>query len=158
MSIPDNMMVDYYKMFTEIEDTELDIVLGKLHPMKAKKLLAKTLTSIVTTPDEAVAAAEAFDARYSKHNYEGSVSGDISPTMGTRALMTLIGEQRNESLSSVRRLLSNGGVNVINVSGEKQVAKSEEELQALLQSSTSAYVKAGRSVILAITHTTPETK
>ncbi len=158
MSIPDDMMVDYYKMFTEIEDPELEVVLGKLHPMKAKKLLAKTLTSIVTTPEEAVAAAEAFDARYSKRDYEGSVSGDISPTMGTHALMALIGEQRNESLSAVRRLLSNGGVNVIDANGDKQVAKSEEELQTLLQSGTSAYVKAGRSVILAITHMIPETE
>lgn len=158
MSIPDDIMVDYYKMFTEIENTELDAVLGKLHPMKAKKLLAKTLTSIVTTPEEATAAAEAFDARYSKRNYENSVSGDVSPAIGTAALMTLIGEQRNESLSAVRRLISSGGVNIIDASGDKQVAKTEEELQLLLQSRTSVYIKAGRSVILAISHTTPETE
>lgn len=158
MSIPDEMMVDYYKMFTEIEDTELDVVLGKIHPMKAKKLLAKTLTSIVTTPEEAVAAAEAFDAHYSKKEYESSVSGDISSTIGSRALIALISERRNESLSAVRRLLSNGGVNVINDSGDKQVARSEEELQSLLQSETSAYVKVGRNVILAINRSTPETE
>jgi tyrosyl-tRNA synthetase len=156
MSIPDTMMVDYYKMFTEIEDSELTAVLEKLHPLQAKKLLAKTLTSIVTTPEDALAAADAFDTHYSKRNYENSVNGNVASSLGGHALVMAIGEHRGESFSAVRRLFANGGINVITADGDKLVARNEDDLEDLVQSNESAYIKAGRNVVLAIAHSSPE--
>ncbi len=152
MSIPDDMMVDYYKMFTEIEDSELDAILKHFHPMDAKKLLAKTLTAIIAGQDAAAAAAQNFDARFSKRNFEHATTGSILATLGTHALIAKIAEERGESLSAVRRLFASGGVSVIDADNVKSTPRSEEELEATIALPSATYLKVGKTVILDIKH------
>lgn len=150
MSIPDEMMIDYYKMFTEIEDNELMAVLSKMHPMKAKMLLAKTLTAIISGPEAAADAARAFDARFSKKNFEQVTTGSVDIGLGTSAIIACISEQRKEGSKAVRRLLEGGGIQLFDKEGQKIVVRTIEELDEALQRTEVRFIKAGRSVLLSV--------
>ncbi|MGM0470807.1 MAG: tyrosine--tRNA ligase [Bacillota bacterium] len=66
MSIADELLVRYFKLLTdlslsEIEQIEAGLESGELHPMKAKKRLARTLVTKYYDEDAAQAAAKEFE-------------------------------------------------------------------------------------------------
>ncbi len=78
MTIPDNMIGRYYTLLTdalpvEIAGVEAGIAAGSLHPMQAKRDLARTLTADFHTPE---LAAEA-EQNWSKQFQQGGVSDDV---------------------------------------------------------------------------------
>ena len=108
MSIPDDLMPDYYTLLLGREPD------ASLHPNESKRTLGRELVTRFHDAEAAVAAEERFDAVHKR----GEVPDDI-PTVqpevgedGTVHLPGLLARQFGLSSSEARRLLAQGGVKV----------------------------------------------
>lgn len=128
MSIPDNLMPQYYELCTDVPMAEVKSLLdgvasGKVHPMDAKKRLAREIVTIYHSAEAGTAAQAEFERVFSSHE----VPTDI-PTIGVpqsaledgqiwiAKLLTLAGFA--PSSSEARRLVDQGAVTI---DGEKIV-------------------------------------
>ena len=71
MSIPDEVMMDYYILLTRLEASEIrtiesDLKSEKLNPSIAKRQLAKIIIEYLYSPDEAAASEENFNLLFKK--------------------------------------------------------------------------------------------
>ena len=114
MSVPDKAMPTYFRLVTrwtasEIEELEKDIASGKIHPMLAKKKLAREVSEIFHGADAAQRAEEFFKTVHQ----DGDLPEDM-PTFKLRASQTvldvLLEGKLVTSKSEGRRLLEQNGV------------------------------------------------
>lgn len=78
MSIPDQLMVKYFRLLTDVHPDEVDAVeqglaAGELHPGQTKRRLARTLVALYHGDD----AAEAAEARFDRLFRERAVPDDM---------------------------------------------------------------------------------
>jgi tyrosyl-tRNA synthetase len=78
MTVPDAMIARYYELLTDLLPDEIAAITARmadhsLHPMEAKRALARTLTADFHTPELAAHAEE----NWSKQFQQGGVSDDI---------------------------------------------------------------------------------
>ena len=78
MSINDDLMWRYWTFLTDLPQSEIDamhgrVANGELHPMQAKKDLAHAITADFHSPTEATAAAEAWSTQFQQKG----VAGDL---------------------------------------------------------------------------------
>ncbi len=112
MSVPDKLMVRYYELLTAATPEEIAAVKsGGLHPMEAKKRLAR---SIVTEYHDAAAADRAEDYFESKHQRrEVPASAQVYRIAEDLWICELMKQlQFTPSTSEARRLVSQGAVRV----------------------------------------------
>ncbi len=120
MSIPDDLMVKYYTLLTDLSDKELKVMekaikSGELHPKKAKSDLAKILVSLFYGSDAADKAENEFDAVFKdnklpqdiplvkvskNHLSDGKMS--VSKLIHISGLLDSVGE--------AKRMIKGGGV------------------------------------------------
>ena len=114
MSVPDKAMTTYFRLVTrwtasEIEELEKDIASGKIHPMLAKKKLAREVSEIFHGADAAQRAEEFFKTVHQDGDLPESI-----PTFKVRAGQTvldiLLEGKLVTSKSEGRRLLEQNGV------------------------------------------------
>jgi tyrosyl-tRNA synthetase len=114
MSVPDKAMPTYFRLVTrwtasEIEELEKDIASGKIHPMLAKKKLAREVSEIFHGADAAQRAEEFFKTVHQDGDLPESI-----PTFKVRAGQTvldiLLEGKLVTSKSEGRRLLEQNGV------------------------------------------------
>ncbi len=72
MSVSDDLMARYYTLLTDLRGSEITamqerIAAGELHPMQAKKNLARTITADFHGPAEADRAAESWTRKFQEH-------------------------------------------------------------------------------------------
>jgi tyrosyl-tRNA synthetase len=72
MSVPDALMVKYYRLATsvpvdEIDALEAELTAGTLHPNEAKRRLAREIVTLYHCEDAASEAEEAFDRVFKRH-------------------------------------------------------------------------------------------
>ncbi len=70
MSIPDKLILNYFKLLTDLPDTEIESIESRLsdpsvNPMEIKKKLGVTLASMYASGDEAESAREEFERVFS---------------------------------------------------------------------------------------------
>jgi tyrosyl-tRNA synthetase len=123
MSIPDSLMMKYYTLLTGLPKSELDEIArqlknNSLHPMDAKKRLARMLVSDF----HGKASAEKAELEFKNVFREGGLPEDIPSvkidskeldpdgSIWLPKLMVLTGQ--NDSSSSAVRLIEQGGVEV----------------------------------------------
>ncbi|GAB4280640.1 MAG: tyrosine--tRNA ligase [Coriobacteriia bacterium] len=125
MSIPDELMVKYYRLATslpveEVDGVEAALSDGSLHPNEAKRRLAREIVTLYHDGAAAESAEAAFD-RVFKHNeapediqesafcwYEGD---DVeAPSVSLTASLKAAGLA--SSASEARRLIDQGGVRI----------------------------------------------
>ncbi len=112
MSVPDKLMVRYYELLTAATPEEIAAVKsGGLHPMEAKKRLAR---AIVTEYHDAAAADRAEDYFESKHQRrEVPASAQVYRIAEDLWICELMKQlQFTTSTSEARRLVSQGAVRV----------------------------------------------
>ena len=132
MSVSDDMMPSYFELCTdvpldEIEAVKNDVASGRLHPMDAKKRLAREIVAIYHSVDAVTAAQAEFERVFSSREVpqdmpevtlqpgemeETGASGE--PAIRVAKLLTLTGTA--PSGSEARRLIQSGAVSL---DGEK---------------------------------------
>lgn len=126
MSIPDDAMAQYYELCTDVPLDQIasmmqDVSSGKLHPMVAKKRLAREITGIYHSPEAGEAAQAEFERVFSARETPQDMPevalqpADLEDgTIRLVRLITLAGMA--PSSSEARRLIQSGAVSI---DGEK---------------------------------------
>jgi tyrosyl-tRNA synthetase len=122
MSIPDNLMPQYYELCTDVPMDEVKTILegvasGKIHPMSAKKRLAREIVAIYHSEEEAAGAQAEFERVFSSHELPSDIPAiSVSESdlqdgkIWIAKLLTLAGFAA--SSSEARRLVTQGGVTI----------------------------------------------
>lgn len=134
MSIPDNVMIDYYKLLTrlgseEIERIECEIKEGKLNPSIAKRNLAKIIIKNLYNKDEAEKAEEAFNRIFKQKKVPDEVEEYILSRKDVKdgkiwIVKLLVDSGLVDSNSQARRLIEQGAVKI----GEDKIENPNLEL------------------------------
>ncbi|MBA7644951.1 Tyrosine--tRNA ligase [subsurface metagenome] len=132
MSIPDDLMMDYFELLTDVPDEELKQFRGELaaqsvNPMELKKRLAWEIVALFHT----AAAAKEAEAEFERVVQKREVSVHISETVGIRDSVSvvqyreianwLVSRQLVKSISEVKRLIAQGAVQIIHEDGSRHV-------------------------------------
>jgi tyrosyl-tRNA synthetase len=163
MSIPDRLVVPYFRALTEWRDAELTVAAGRvtagtLHPMDLKKILAGEITAALHGVDEAMRAREEFASRFSKRTFaevEDLPSiDDVSRTVND--IVKALGFAKSNS--DVRRVAEQQGLRLVVESGggqQDQITltpdEAREPLAGVLKDkldgrSGACYLKVGRKL------------
>lgn len=139
MSIPDELMVKYYRLastadVTEIDEIEAGLAADSLHPNKVKRALARNIVAAYYDEVTANQAEEAFDKVFKQHEIPEDIptfEADLTPNEeGTVYLAKIINDAGlAQSAGEARRLIDGGGVKI---NGEAVAAKSYNVDPALL--------------------------
>ena len=143
MSIPDELMVKYYRLASalpvdEIDEIERGLAADELHPNKVKRALAQNIVAAYYDEAAAQAAEEQFDLVFKQHAVPDDIpefAADLAPNdEGTVYLAKLIADAGlAASAGEARRLIDGGGVKV---NGEPVSAKSYNVDPAMLAGAT----------------------
>ena len=112
MSVPDKLMVRYYELLTTATAEEIAAVKsGAMHPMEAKKRLARTLVTEYHGAPAATRAEEYFESKHQRREIPASAPVyRIAEDLWICELMKQL--QFTPSTSEARRLVSQGAVRV----------------------------------------------
>ncbi len=120
MSIPDELMVKYYRLASttpvdQIDQVEAGLASGSLHPNKVKRALAANIVASYYDEAAAVAAEEAFDRVFRNHEAPEDVAEaavDLTPNQEGTVYMAkvLVDAGLAASAGEARRLIDGGGV------------------------------------------------
>lgn len=120
MSIPDELMVKYYRLASNVPVDEVDaleagLAAGELHPNQVKRALARNIVSLYHSEDAAIAAEEHFDRLFKEHAAPEDIplfAGElVTNDEGFVYLAGLLAEaQLAASAGEARRLIDGGGV------------------------------------------------
>ncbi|MBA7589925.1 Tyrosine--tRNA ligase [subsurface metagenome] len=122
MSIPDNIMMDYFRFVTtlnskEIREIEYNIKKEKLNPSIAKRKLAKIIIENLYTKNDALEAEEDFDLIFKKKGIPDKVEEYIINLKSIKnkkiSLVQLLTDSGlTKSNSEARRLVAQGGIKI----------------------------------------------
>ncbi len=116
MSIPDGLMVKYFRLCTdasagEADAIEAELAAGTLHPNTAKRRLAKRIVSLYHDGTAADAAESSFDAVFVKHEIPEDVPEHVATLCDEVYLPGLMVDAGlASSAGEGRRLIDGGGV------------------------------------------------
>ena len=143
MSIPDELMVKYFRLAStvsvdEIDSIEKGLANDELHPNKVKRSLARNIVASYYDEGAAAAAEEQFDLVFKKHEIPDDspeFKADLAPNdEGKVYLAKLIADAGlASSTGEARRLIDGGGVKV---NGEPVPAKAYNVDPAMLEGAT----------------------
>jgi len=131
MSISDELMFQYYEFLT---DENLDEI-RKLHPMEAKKKLAKDIVKQYHGEDQAEAALKDFENKFQKKTPFSELKQEIKP-LKSNLCDFLVEEKICLSKSEYRRLIEQ---DAIEVNGSRV-----KEIDFKLESSKEYHIKVGK--------------
>ena len=130
MSIPDNMMVKYYRLAStcpvdQIDQIEAGLAADELHPNKVKRALARNIVAAYYSEEDAQAAEKRFDHVFNNQEVPDDVpeyAADLTPNdQGKVYLAKLLADAGlAQSAGEGRRLIAGGGVKI---NGEAVPAK-----------------------------------
>ena len=140
MSIPDELMVKYYRLAStvpvdEIDKIEAGLAADELHPNKVKRALARNVVAAYYDEDAATAAEEQFDLVFKRHDVPDDVpefAADLTPNEDGLVYVAKLLHDAGmaQSVGEARRLIDGGGVKV---NGEPLAPKSYNVEPALLE-------------------------
>jgi tyrosyl-tRNA synthetase len=116
MSIPDQVMIDYFRLVTrwtpeQVAQIEADLAAGRIHPMEAKKKLAWELVDCYHSSQSANAAAGRFERVHQKRELPKEMPEmPVGEPMAIPELLVVAG--MCQSTSEGRRLVHQGGVRI----------------------------------------------
>lgn len=87
MSIPDEIMVKYFRLastedVSRIDEIERGLAAGELHPNKVKRSLARNIVAAYYSEEAAVAAEADFDLKFKDHGFPADAptfAADLTP-------------------------------------------------------------------------------
>ncbi len=118
MSIPDELMVKYYRLCTALPVAEIDVLevslrAGTVHPNVAKRRLAREIVALYHGPDAAIDAEAAFD-RVFKYREMPEDIAEVRVTHADPAHVPAVMKEAGlaPTTSEARRLIDGGAVRV----------------------------------------------
>ena len=143
MSIPDEIMVKYFRLAStvpvdEIDEIERGLAADELHPNKVKRKLARNIVAAYHGEAAAQAAEEQFDLVFKQHEIPTDIpefAADLTPNEeGKVYLARLLADAGlAQTTGEARRLIDGGGVKV---NGSPVPAKAYNVDPSLLQGAT----------------------
>jgi len=122
MSIPDDIMIDYFRLLTRLESGEVkkiedDIKKGILNPSIAKRKLARVIIGDLYSEKEAVKSEENFDFIFKKKKIPENIKNFIIHKKDTEGgKISIISVLKDSGLvssnSEARRMIIQGGVKI----------------------------------------------
>lgn len=122
MSIPDNIMIDYFRLLTglaseEIKEIENNIKTDKLNPSIAKRKLARIIIENLYTKNDSLKAEEYFDLIFKKKKTPDKIDKYIIDPAELKdkiisLVQLLVGSGLVKSNGEARRLVSQGGIKI----------------------------------------------
>lgn len=115
MSVPDNLMPIFFELATDVPLKEIALLFDKLksgamHPMDLKKLLARTVTSLYHTNDEAQDAEAKFEKQFQKRELPEQMPEAEVPIGKIDLLGLMVTHKLANSRSEAKRLMSQNAV------------------------------------------------
>lgn len=153
MSIPDELMVKYYRLASttpveQIDQIEAGLAAGDLHPNKIKRALARNIVEAYYSAEQAQGAEEQFDLVFKQHALPDDIpefAADLTPNDEGKVYVAklLVDAGLAQSAGEARRLIDGGGVKVNGEPlGAKQYNVSPEVLaSAVIQVGKRKFVK-----------------
>ena len=130
MSIPDELMVKYYRLASTVPVDQIDAIekglaADEIHPNRCKRDLAQNIVAAYYDEEAAKEAEAAFDRQFKQHEVPEDIpefAADLTPNEeGTVYLAKLIADSGlTKSTGDARRMIDQGGVKI---NGEAVVAK-----------------------------------
>jgi tyrosyl-tRNA synthetase len=162
MSVPDRLVVPYFRALSEWRDAELTVAgerlaVRSLHPMDLKKILAGEITAAIHGVAAAMKARDEFVARFSKRTFADvedlPAVADLSQTVND--IVKALGFAKSNG--DVRRVAEQNGLRIVIESdaGQNQITltadEAREPLAAVLKDkvnggSGACYLKVGRKL------------
>ena len=143
MSIPDEIMVKYYRLAStvpvdEVDEIERGLAADELHPNKVKRALARNIVAAYHGDEASVEAEAQFDLVFKQHEIPDDIpeyAADLTPNAeGKVYLAKLLADAGLAgSASEARHLIDGGGVKV---NGEAVPAKAYNVDPSLLEGAT----------------------
>lgn len=142
MSIPDEMIIKYFELVTDVHPDEIDemkkaMAEDRVNPRDLKMKLAREVVTLYHTADDAVMAEEAFKSLFQKKDIPDDIEEkEIGMDMAEEGLFflpkLLVDLKMAPSGSEARRLIKQGGVkiNAEKVEEERIALKDGDVLQA----------------------------
>ena len=131
MSIPDELMVKYYRLAStesvaKIDEIEAGLAADELHPNKVKRALARNIVAAYYDEAAAEAAEADFDLKFKAHGFPADApvfDADLTPGEDGMVYFAkvIVDTGAAQSVSAARRLIDEGAVRV---NGEALAAKS----------------------------------
>ena len=117
MSVSDELMWKYYRLLTSRSESDIS-ELKKGHPLEAKKGLASELTSWLHGEEQAKAAAEDFNTKFTQREFPDDAREVVIKKDGDMTILDLVSEasEKLKSRNEAKRLIAQGGVSI---DGEK---------------------------------------
>ena len=122
MSVPDELMVKYYRLAStcsvaEIDEIERGLAAGELHPNKVKRALARNIVAAYYDEDTAEQAEAQFDLLFKEHAAPEDIpeyAADLTPNEDGKVYVAKIIADAGlaSSVGEARRLIDGGGVKV----------------------------------------------
>lgn len=130
MSIPDELMVKYYRLASTVPVDQIDAIekglaADEIHPNRCKRDLAQNIVAAYYDEEAAKEAEAAFDRQFKQHEAPEDIpefAADLTPNEeGTVYLAKLIADSGlTKSTGDARRMIDQGGVKI---NGEAVAAK-----------------------------------
>ena len=130
MSIPDELMVKYYRLASTVAVDDIDALeqglsSGEIHPNRCKRDLAQNIVAAYYDEEAAQAAEEAFDRLFKKHDIPEDIpefKADITPNDEGKVYVAKLIQEAGltNSVGDARRMIDQGGVKI---NGEALAAK-----------------------------------
>lgn len=138
MSIPDEVMWDYFVMLSdldlkEINETKELVSADKMNPFELKKSLGKIVTNEIYNEEESEKAEESFNNLTIKKNIPDDIA-ETSIEEGEVHIPNLLTEnQITSSNSEARRIITSGGFKINDVKYTELDVSSKELIESTLQ-------------------------
>ena len=122
MSIPDALMVKYYRLAStapvdEVDQIEKDLASGKADPNKTKRALARNIVAAYHGQEAAQEAEQAFDRQFKKHEIPEDIpeyAADLTVNAQGKVYLARVIHEAGmaSSAGEARRLIDGGGVKI----------------------------------------------
>lgn len=138
MSIPDEVMWDYFVMLSdldlkEINETKELVSADKMNPFELKKSLGRIITNEIYNEEESEKAEESFNNLTIKKNIPDDIA-ETSIEEGEVHIPNLLTDnQITSSNSEARRIITSGGFKINDIKYTELDVSSEELIESTLQ-------------------------
>ena len=147
MSIPDELMEQWFRLATELPDAQVDDLArgwheGSVHPRDAKRLLARSITELYWGADAAEDAEQAFDRVFVRHEPPEQVDEYPLPVGDPIHLPSLLRDAGLvKSSSEARRLLGQGAIAIDGIRVEDENVPRNKLAGAVVQIGRRRFVR-----------------